>query len=106
MDEAQKEQEQINQQIKEIAVLLANIQDENLIYDFLVCLFTKSELKNISKRWTLVKELVKGTPQRRIAEKYNISLCNITRGSREIKKEGSAFPKALAILENLNGREK
>lgn len=90
-----------NDQIKEICMLLSKIQDENLIFDFFSCLFTKSELKDFSKRWSLVKELDEGTTQREIAKKYNLSLCNITRGSREMKKENSAFQKVLALLKSL-----
>lgn len=99
--EENREDEWETAQIKEICFLLAGIQDKDLIYDFFGCLCTKSELKNFSKRWQLVKELYKGTTQREIAEKYNMSLCNITRGSREIKKENSAFPKVLAILDRM-----
>ena len=90
-----------NDQIKEICMLLSKIQDENLIFDFFGCLFTKPELKDFSKRWSLVKELDEGTTQREIAKKYNLSLCNITRGSREMKKENSAFQKVLTLLKSL-----
>lgn len=90
-----------NDQIKEICMLLSKIQDENLIFDFFGCLFTKSELKDFSKRWSLVKELDEGTTQREIAKKYNLSLCNITRGSRVMKKENSAFQKVLTLLKSL-----
>ena len=61
----------------------------------------KSELKDFSNRWHLVKELEAGTTQREIAKKYNMSLCNITRGSKELKKEDSAFRKVLNILATL-----
>jgi TrpR family trp operon transcriptional repressor len=38
-------------------------------------------------------------PQRKIAEELGLSLCKITRGSRELKKEGSAFRVLLDRLE-------
>ena len=88
--------------IREICHLLSGITDEGLIYDFFGCLFTRAELKDFSNRWHLVKELDAGTTQREIARKYNMSLCNITRGSRELKKEGSAFKKVLALLAEQN----
>ncbi|MBP5697409.1 MAG: transcriptional regulator [Treponema sp.] len=87
--------------IEEICSLLAKIDDKNLIMEFFECLFTKSELKDFSNRWHLVKELDAGTTQREIAKKYNMSLCNITRGSRELKKENSAFRKVLTILASM-----
>jgi TrpR family transcriptional regulator, trp operon repressor len=84
--------------IDEICTLLAKVKDKNLIKEFFSCLFTPSELNDFSNRWHLVKELEAGTTQRVIAKKYGMSLCNITRGSRELKKEDSAFKKMLALL--------
>ena len=91
--------------IKEICFLLAKVDDENLNFDFFNCLFTIPELKDFSNRWHLVKELDAGTTQREIAKKYNMSLCNITRGSRELKKENSAFKKMLHILSENKSQE-
>lgn len=85
-------------EIHEICALLSRIQDEKLIFDFFECLFTRAELRDFAKRWSLVKELGEGTTQREIARKYSISLCNITRGSRELKKDNSAFRKLLEML--------
>ncbi|MCR5762090.1 MAG: trp operon repressor [Treponema sp.] len=90
--------------VKEICTLIAGISDEKLIYDFFGCLFTSAELKDFANRWHLVKELDAGTTQREIAKKYNMSLCNITRGSRELKKENSAFRRVLEILKETTGQ--
>ena len=89
--------------IKEICELLASVDDEKLIQDFFQCLFTKTELKGFSNRWHLVKELDAGTTQREIAKKYGMSLCSITRGSRELKQENSAFSRMLDILKKKKG---
>ena len=94
--------ENVEETIKEICNLLSNISDEKLIYDFFGCLFTKAELRDFSNRWNLVKELDAGTTQREIARKYGMSLCNITRGSKEMKKDDSAFLKVLEILKQKN----
>jgi len=63
--------------------------------DFFRCLFTLAELTDMAKRWLLVKEIDKGTTQREIAKKYRLSLCKITRGSKELKKDYSAFRRLL-----------
>lgn len=94
------EKESVDSTIKEICSILAEIQDEELIFDFFGCLFTKAELKDFSNRWNLVKELDAGSTQREIAKKFGMSLCNITRGSKEMKKEDSAFKKVLSIYKN------
>ncbi len=92
------ENEQDIDAIKEICSVLSKIDDAVLIEDFFKCLFTEAELKDFSNRWHLVKELDAGTTQREIARKYGMSLCNITRGSKEMKKEDSAFRRILEIL--------
>ncbi len=52
-------------------------------------LFTPGELADLSLRWKLLKELDQGMTQRKIAEKYGISLCKITRGSKILKNKNS-----------------
>lgn len=77
--------------LEEICKLLASTDDADLIKKFFGCLFTPSELQDMEKRWLLVKEIDKGRTQREIARMFSMSLCKITRGSKELKKEGSAF---------------
>lgn len=93
-----QQQELYRKSLWEICELLATMDNAQDVFDFFDCLFTKPELKDFSKRWSLVKELDSGTTQREIAKKFGISLCNITRGSRELRKENSAFRKALLML--------
>ena len=81
--------------IDEIAGILARIGDPKLIRDFLVCILTKYEIKEIAGRWELVKMLYNGVSQRKIAGRLGMSLCKITRGSKELKKRGSAFKRIL-----------
>lgn len=82
---------------RELCVLLAQTEDVDFLQDFLTCLLTKAEMYDLANRWLLVKEIDKGTTQRDIAQEFNMSLCKITRGSRELKKENSAFKKMLEI---------
>lgn len=85
----------MRENIAEMARALSGA-DPALVEEFLYSLFTPAEADEMAKRWALVKELAHGTPQRRIAEDLGLSLCKITRGSRELKKEGSAFRILLA----------
>jgi TrpR family trp operon transcriptional repressor len=77
--------------LKEIAKALSATGDEHLIEEFLQSILTKYEIDEISSRWELVKLLYNGMTQRKIAERLGVSLCKITRGSRELKKERSPF---------------
>lgn len=87
----------IARNLKEMSITLAAARDARLIEEFLYSLFTKSEADEIAKRWALVKDLASGIPQRQIAQNLGLSLCKITRGSRELKKPESAFRRMLQI---------
>jgi TrpR family trp operon transcriptional repressor len=89
--------------LDQISGILARIEDRKLIRDFLICILTKYEIKEIAGRWELVKLLYDGMSQRRIAEQLGMSLCKITRGSKELKKRGSAFKTVLdSYVEHAN----
>ncbi len=77
--------------LKEIASTLAVSGDREQIEAFLKSILTRNEIDEISARWELVKLLDEGMSQRKIADRLGISLCKITRGSRELKKAHSPF---------------
>jgi TrpR family trp operon transcriptional repressor len=81
----------VEENLVELAGALARANDSRLVEDFLHCLLTPAELADIAARWALVKALKDKVPQRVIAKDLGISLCKITRGSRELKKPDSAF---------------
>lgn len=82
--------------LNEIATYLAEMKDPRMVEEFLEQILTESEVHDLSLRWESVKMIYQGLPQRRIAKELGISLCKITRGSRELKKENSAFRRILA----------
>lgn len=100
-NESELDSKDLEVALREMCNLLAKNNDANFIYDFFGCLFTPAEMSDFAKRWLLVREIDKGTTQREIAKKFHISLCKITRGSRELKKTGSAFRKLLDYADNL-----
>ena len=81
--------------IKEIARLLAETNQPQLIQEFLESILTPAELVAISSRWEIVKMLDKGVSQRKIAKELHLSLCKITRGSKELKRENSPMKKMI-----------
>jgi TrpR family trp operon transcriptional repressor len=89
----------VQENLEEMARTLAALKDPALIESLLRCLLTPAETADIAARWALVKALGKKIPQREIAKTLGLSLCKITRGSRELKKPGSAFQTILDILE-------
>ena len=81
----------VHKNLAELSQALSKTGDRRLIEDFLRCLLTPTEIADVAGRWALVKALRDKKPQREIARDLGISLCKITRGSRELKKTNSAF---------------
>lgn len=91
---------EINQALKELSLALSKADDKELIEEFLRCILTESEIGEVSSRWTLVRRIKDGHTQRGIAKDLGLSLCKITRGSKELKKENSAFKRVIDIYES------
>ena len=83
----------------ELANALALENDPSIIKGFLESLFTENEILDISSRWTLVRLIDKGMSQRTISRELGLSLCKITRGSRELKKEDSPFAHMISLYQ-------
>ena len=96
--EAMKVEKELIKTIGYIAKKKDNLEELDLFFQEI---FTPGELADLSLRWKLLTDLNKGMTQRRIAEKYSISLCKITRGSKILKKKNSIV---LKILKN-NGEK-
>ena len=92
--------------LSEIFALLCRTTDSSVISDFFACLMTPYERVDLATRWLLVKEIDTGTTQREIAKKFHISLCKITRGSKELKKDGSAFKKFIEMSKADNDKQR
>ena len=88
----------VEENLCELSLALAKTSDAALIKDFLRRLLTPAEIADIASRWALVKALEQKIPQREIARTLGISLCKITRGSREMKNPNQAFQKMLEIV--------
>jgi TrpR family trp operon transcriptional repressor len=83
--------------LAELSQLLASTEDPALVEEVLSALLTPSEAHDLSARWELVKRLNQGETQRKIAKDLGLSLCKITRGSRELKKPASALRTLLRL---------
>lgn len=76
--------------IGDIAKVLAGLREARKVEHLLRELLTKSEAEKLSLRWDIVRFLSEGRSQRAIARQLGVSLCNITRGARQLKRRGSA----------------
>lgn len=71
--------------ITEVAKAISTIKTSGEIEQFLNEILTENELKTLSLRWKLMKQLKEGYTQRAIASNLHISLCKVTRGNRILK---------------------
>jgi len=85
---------------RDLLQVISTLKNPEELERFLKDLFTPAELDDITLRWKLLKDLHKGLPQRKIAQKYKISLCKITRGSRVLKKKDAMVPHLLKQMDD------
>ena len=84
--------------VKELAAVLSRTEDQELLKEFLESILTPNELAEVSTRWALVRLIDDGISQRKVADQLGLSLCKITRGSKELQKENSAFQRMINIF--------
>lgn len=89
-----KSNKQPDRVLQDLATVIAQLK-ANEVYDVFQAILTPRERDKIALRWKLVCMLEKGVTQRAIASRLGISLCKITRGSRELKFGPTAFRKAV-----------
>ena len=85
----------MNKNISELADVICRINNVELMKRLLQEILTPQEIDTLVLRWELLKLLDQGLSQREVARRLGISLCKITRGSRELKKENSAIKEVL-----------
>ncbi len=78
---------------------LARLNNPSGIGELLRSLLTPAELEDLASRWEILKRLHRGDTQRKIARELHLGLCKITRGSKELKKEGSIVKEILTRKE-------
>ncbi len=82
--------------IDELAAALTQVRTQADMRLFLEEVLTPGERHDLTLRWQLLRMLTEGISQRTIAKELGISLCKITRGSRELRKEKSIARDLLA----------
>lgn len=84
---------------RELCELFASIENPKRADQLLQDLLTPQEIESLAERWQLVQLLATGMSQREIAEKLNVSISKVTRGSRVLQYGSGGFK---VFLEKLN----
>jgi TrpR family trp operon transcriptional repressor len=64
--------------------LTHSIQDKKLLEDFLVGVTTAKERRELAQRVEIIKRLLAGEPQLKIASDLGVGIATVTRGSKEL----------------------
>jgi TrpR family trp operon transcriptional repressor len=64
--------------------LTYSIRDKKVLEDFLFGVTTDKERSELTQRVEIVKRLVAGEPQQRIAADLGVGIATVTRGSKEL----------------------
>ena len=64
--------------------LTHSIRDEKLLKDFLIGVTTSKERQELAQRIEIVKRLIDGEPQQKIASNLGVGIATVTRGSKEL----------------------
>ena len=68
----------------EFITTVNQIQDKSLLEDFLRGITTTNERKELSQRLEIIKRLLDGQAQHKIAEDLGVGVATVTRGSKEL----------------------
>lgn len=79
----------------EICQIISKMKTQEDVRAFLSEIFTEPEITTLSRRWRILTMLNLGCTQRDIVKKLNVSLCNVTRGAKLLKKQDAVVTKYL-----------
>ena len=71
---------------KDIIELVYSAKDHALLEDFLIGITTPKERQEFARRLEIVKRLVAGEPQQKIASQLGVGVATVTRGSKELSR--------------------
>mgnify|MGYP001828833536 CR=1 FL=1 len=80
---------------KELVEVFCRIDEPSVMKKFFSEIFTPAEIDDFVLRWRLMRMLLDGVPQRKIASRLGISLCKVTRGSKVLRTGNSVTERIL-----------
>ena len=90
----------MSDKLTEIVSVMLSSKDKASVEVFVRCLLTPREILDISSRWEIFKLLSEEVSQRKIAGRLGVSLCKVTRGSREMKEHRNVITDMIGKLKN------
>lgn len=80
---------------KELVEAFCRIDEPSVMKKYFSEIFTPAEIDDFVLRWRLMRMLLDGVSQRKIASRLGISLCKVTRGSKVLRTGNSVTERIL-----------
>jgi len=68
----------------DVTDIIYTTQDKELLDDFLIGVTTEKERSELAQRVEIIKRLIAGEPQAKIASDLGVGIATVTRGSKEL----------------------
>lgn len=68
----------------DVVDLIHTTRDKALLEDFLLGVTTEKERSELTQRLEIMKRLIAGEPQAKIAKELGVGIATVTRGSKEL----------------------
>ena len=95
----------MSDKLTEIVSVMLSGKDKSSLEVLMRCLLTPKEILDISSRWEIFKLLSEGVSQRKIAGQLGVSLCKVTRGSREMKEHKEVILETMKKLKEVKSKK-
>ncbi|MCL1910817.1 MAG: trp operon repressor [Leptospirales bacterium] len=95
----------MSDKLAEIVSVVMSGKDNVSVEIFMRCLLTPREILDISSRWEIFKLLSEEVSQRKIAGRLGVSLCKVTRGSREMKEHKNVIVEMIGKLKETKNKK-
>lgn len=89
----------INNPRTELSHLLDLASRDSKILDVLLDdLFTPEEINTVAQRWSVIRRVYRGVPQREIARDLGVGVATVTRGSHMLKNLKGGFNQIIHMI--------
>lgn len=68
----------------DVTDIIYTTRDKELLEDFLIGVTTEKERSELAQRVEIIKRLIAGEPQAKIASDLGVGIATVTRGSKEL----------------------
>ena len=85
----------MNEYSENLLTTISSLTSEQDLYAFFSDLLSESEMSDIAVRWAILNEIKKNTSQRKIADRYQVSLAKVNKYGKILQKNNGFIKEML-----------